>query len=57
LRHDKATHEKYGRFLEPILQTMLAKEPNRSQVRRLGEYLNAVYSAQVMQAHPEYKPQ
>jgi hypothetical protein len=31
---DKATLEKYGRFLEPILQTMMAKESNRSQAAR-----------------------
>jgi len=55
--HDNATLEKYGRFLEPILRTMLAKEPNRSQARRLGEYLNAVYAAQIRQAHPESEPQ
>jgi len=47
---DKATLQKYGRFLEPILQTMLAKDANRSQTRKLGEYLNAVYSAQIAQA-------
>jgi hypothetical protein len=43
---DRATLEKYGRFLEPILQTMMAKDSNRSQAQKLGEYLNAVYSAQ-----------
>ena len=44
--HNKATLEKYGRFLEPILHTMIAKESNPQQ---LGEYLNAVYSAQIAQ--------
>jgi hypothetical protein len=46
--HDKATLEKYGRFLEPILQTMIAKESNRAQARKLGEYLNVVYDAQIL---------
>ena len=47
--HDKATLEQYGRFLEPILQTMMAKQPDRSRIAKLTECLNAVYSAQVMQ--------
>ena len=47
--HDKATLEQYGRFLEPILQTMMAKQPDRSRIAKLTEYLNAVYSAQAMQ--------
>ena len=48
--HDKATLEQYGRFLEPILQTMMAKQPDRSRIGKFTEYLNAVYSAQIMQA-------
>jgi hypothetical protein len=48
---DQVTLEKYGRFLEPILQTMIAKESNRSKAQNLGEYLNAVYSAQFAQLH------
>jgi hypothetical protein len=47
--HDKATLEKYGRFLQPILQTMMAKESNRQQTGKLSEWLNAVYSAQFAQ--------
>jgi hypothetical protein len=37
--HNKAALEKYGRFLEPILQTMMAKDSNRSlgQVRAVSE--------------------
>jgi hypothetical protein len=46
---DQATLEKYGRFLEPILQMMMAKESNRSQAQKLVECLNAVYSAQFAQ--------
>jgi hypothetical protein len=48
--HDKTTLEKYGRFLEPILQTMMAKESSRPRVAKLTQYLDAVYSAQVLQA-------
>jgi hypothetical protein len=46
---DQVTLEKYGRFLEAILQTMMAKESNRSQAQKLVECLNAVYSAQFAQ--------
>lgn len=48
--HDKATLEKYGRFLEPILQTMMAKESDRSRARELANCLSAVQSAQIAQA-------
>jgi len=50
---DKATLEKYGRFLEPILQTMLAKETaSRSQAARYAQDLSAVQSAALIaQAH------
>ena len=45
--HDRATLEKYGRFLEPILQTMIAEETNPARSRKISEYLNLVYSAQM----------
>ncbi len=45
--NDHATLQKYGRFLEPILQTMIAKESNREQARKLGQYLNVVFDAQI----------
>lgn len=48
---DKVTLEKYGRFLEPILQTMVAKDSSHSHGQKLNAYLNAVYSAQFAQAH------
>jgi hypothetical protein len=48
--HDQTTLEKYRRFLEPILQTLIAKEANPSRVRKFGEYLNVVYSSQIVQA-------
>jgi len=43
--HQRATLEKYGRFLEPILQTMLAKETNPQRAANLRGYLNSVYSS------------
>ena len=47
---DQATLEKYGRFLEPILRTMIAKESDRSRSQKLTTYLNAVYSALLTEA-------
>jgi hypothetical protein len=49
--HDKSTLEKYGRFLEPILQCAMAKDPNRSRAQKLRAYLGAVYSAQSGHLH------
>jgi len=45
--HDGATLSKYGRFLEPILQAMMKKEPNPAKVRQLQEALNTYWSAEV----------
>jgi hypothetical protein len=50
---DQATLKKYGRFLEPILQTRMAKESNRSQAQKLVDCLNAVYSGQFAQLHSQ----
>ncbi|HKW63689.1 MAG TPA: hypothetical protein VJN89_14155 [Candidatus Acidoferrum sp.] len=47
--HDKATLAKYGRFLEPILQTMLDKDANRTHAQKVATYLSAVQSAQIAQ--------
>jgi hypothetical protein len=52
-RRDQATLKKYGRFLEPILQSIMAKQSNRSQAQKLVECLNAVYSAQFAQLHKQ----
>lgn len=41
---DAATLKAYGRFLEPILATMIKKETNAAQARRFQECLNIVYS-------------
>jgi hypothetical protein len=48
--HDKATLEKYGRFLEPILQTMKTKESNRPMSQKLANYLSAAQSALIAQS-------
>jgi hypothetical protein len=47
--HDAATLKAYDRFLEPILATMIKKETNPAQARRLQDCLNAVYSRLVAQ--------
>ena len=47
--HDKATLEKYGRFLEPILQTMMAKDSNRSHSAQYAQYLSVVETALLTQ--------
>jgi hypothetical protein len=43
--NDKATLEKYGRFLEPILQSMISGEPDRSKAESLSANLNKVYGS------------
>jgi hypothetical protein len=40
---------KYGRFLEPILQTMMKKERNAAKLQQLQQSLNTVYSTVVAQ--------
>lgn len=47
--HDKAGLEKYGRFLEPILQTMMAKDSNRSHSARYAQYLSVVETGLITQ--------
>jgi hypothetical protein len=47
--NDTTTLKTYGRFLEPILATMIKKETNPGQVRRFQNYLNSVYSKLVAQ--------
>lgn len=51
--HDRRTLEKYGRFLEPILQTMIAKEKNPFRAGKLNEYLGRVYSTLIEQARSQ----
>jgi hypothetical protein len=47
--HDTATLKAYGRFLEPILATMVKKEKNPAQARRFQDYLNFAYGRLVTQ--------
>jgi hypothetical protein len=47
--HDRATIERYGRFLAPILETMIEKEKNPARTAQLREYLDSFYGAQVAQ--------
>lgn len=51
--HDEVTLEKYGRFLEPILQTMMAKESDRSRAARYAQYLGAVQVALITKARQQ----
>jgi hypothetical protein len=46
---DTATLKTYGRFLEPILATMVKKETNPIRARQLQGHLNLVYSQLVNQ--------
>lgn len=48
--HDKATLEKYGRFLEPILETIMAKDSNRFHSAKYEQYLSVVHAALITQA-------
>ncbi len=45
--HDNATLKMFGRFLEPILQSMIQKETTPTKVKQLNEALNAHYSSLV----------
>jgi hypothetical protein len=44
---DEVMLAKYGRFLEPILQTMMKKERNPAKLRQLQQSLNTVYQTVV----------
>jgi hypothetical protein len=45
--HDRAAIELYGRFLEPILQTIMTKEKNPERLRQIQEALGNYYSSEV----------
>ena len=45
--HDNATLKMFGRFLEPILETMIQKESNRARVQQFSQALSAYYSKEV----------
>jgi len=48
--NDRVTLAKYGRFLEPILRTMLQQSTDQARTKRLQTYLNSVYNDIVLQA-------
>jgi hypothetical protein len=48
--NDRATLAKYGRFLEPILRSMLQQSTDSIKTKRLQTYLNSVYNDIVLQA-------
>ena len=45
--HDDATLAKYGRFLEPILKTMIESAPNTDKTQQLAKTLSAYYNTQM----------
>jgi hypothetical protein len=47
--HDQTTLTRYGRFLGPILENMIAGEKNAAKKAQLSEYLNNVSDTQVTQ--------
>jgi hypothetical protein len=47
--HDIATLKMFGRFLEPILETMIQKESNPARVRQLQQALSYYYSSEIEQ--------
>jgi hypothetical protein len=47
--HDETTLTRYGRFLVPILENMIANEKNSAKKAHLLEYLNEAENAQVAQ--------
>jgi len=49
--NDRATLAKYGRFLEPILRTMLDSAPDQHTRDRLSAYLDSVYANFYSQPH------
>jgi hypothetical protein len=45
--HDQTTIARYGRFLVPILENMIASEKNSAKKAQLSEYLNNAYNIQI----------
>jgi hypothetical protein len=45
--HDQSTLTRYGRFLVPILENMIASERNSEKKAQFNEYLNNAYNAQI----------
>jgi hypothetical protein len=52
--HETATLQKYSRFLEPILATMVQQERNPDKARQLNAHLGSYYSTVIAQnLHPQ----
>src|SRR5580700_2984800 len=45
--HDQSTLTRYGRFLVPILENMIASERNSAKKAQFNEYLNNAYNTQI----------
>jgi hypothetical protein len=45
--HDPSTLTRYGRFLVPILENMIASERNSAKKAQFNEYLNNAYNTQI----------
>jgi hypothetical protein len=45
--HDQTTLTRYGRFLVPILENMIASERNSAKKAKFSEYLNDAYDTQI----------
>jgi hypothetical protein len=50
---DRATLAQYGRFLEPILETMIAEATNPARIAQLRHFLDAIYSGALLRARNE----
>jgi hypothetical protein len=46
---DHATLKVYGRFLEPILESIIQKNSNRAEVQRYSQALNILYKSELAQ--------
>jgi len=47
--HDKATLAKYGRFVAPMIESILHKDPNSAHATILGRELNEIYVSYIAQ--------
>ena len=45
--NDRATLKLFGRFLEPILETMIQKESKPAKVQQFQQALNAYYTLEI----------
>jgi hypothetical protein len=47
--HDSATLKMFGRFLEPVLETMIQNESSPARVQQFYQALNSYYSSEIAQ--------